>query len=237
MPSNIHPTNQVWDVVYLHSSDHNRTNNGEDIKTPTDHSQEEKNKLTSITVSQILYALHHIVKKKNKNDRWSATDYHQPDMGRKKGGKDAAWCNPREDYQASRLNNIFFPKPCQTFCCLWAARHPLQPHSMKYLSLYGRKQPLWSWYRPSHFSAVTLIHPPVCELNVYSLSLPCQRWDQRLWRVTHTSTMLLLGLHESTTQTADSGPGSNCTSDLISYKRWYERCKWRRCEAITVVYT
>lgn len=72
--------------------------------------------------------------------------------------------------------------PCQTFSRLWAVRQPLQPHSMKHLSLYGRKLPLWSGYRPSDSSEVTLIHAPVCELNVYSLSVPCQRWDLCLWR-------------------------------------------------------
>lgn len=63
-----------------------------------------------------------------------ASNCHHPDTGRKKGGRDAAWCNPSEGHHASRLNNVF-PMPCQTFSCLWAARQPLQPHSMKHLSL------------------------------------------------------------------------------------------------------
>lgn len=55
-------------------------------------------------------------------------------LGGKKGGRDAAWCNPSEDHHVSRLNNVF-PMACQTFCLLWAARQPLQPHCMKHLSL------------------------------------------------------------------------------------------------------
>lgn len=79
-----------------------------------------------------------LLKKKNNTQTTCvflpASNCHHPDTGRKKGGRDAAWCNPSEGHHASRLNNVF-PMPCQTFSRLWAARQPLQPHSMKHLSL------------------------------------------------------------------------------------------------------
>lgn len=134
------------------------------------------------------------------------------------GGRDAAWCNPSEGHHASRLNNVF-PMPCQTFSRLWAARQPLQPHSMKHLSLC--------------MVGNSLFDPDIAP------QIP-QRWHlyTRLyvsWMFTSSRYLVSgetcvcvcvwggasLGLHESTTHTADSGPRSNCTSDLISYKLCY----------------
>lgn len=91
--------------------------------------------IASITIYVILYALHHAIKTTtHRQPEGLSTSCHHPDTGRKKGGRHAAWCNPSEGHHTSRLNNVF-PMPCQTFSSLWGARQPLQPHSMKHLSL------------------------------------------------------------------------------------------------------
>lgn len=149
-----------------------------------------------------------------------ASNCHHPDTVRKKGGRFAAWCNSSEGHHASRLNNVF-PMPCQTFSCRWAATQPLQSHSMKHLSLCMVRNSLfdldttpqipqrWHSYRRLYVSWMfTSSMYLVSEACVYGRGwltpLLCFPWFT--WINTHCRLR----------------PRSNCTSDLISHKRWYE---------------
>ena len=103
--------------------------NGKDIKTPAD-SLIRKTIRGSPTLHQLQFlsfSLHYIMPFKKQHTHTHTHTHTQTTCvfstsqqtaiiltrGGKKGGRDAAWCNPSEGHHASRLNNVF-PMPCQT---------------------------------------------------------------------------------------------------------------------------
>lgn len=143
-------------------------------------------------------------------------------LGGKKRGRFIAWCNPTEGHHASRLNNVS-PMPCQTFSRRWAARQPLQPHSMKHLSLCMVRNSLfdpdttpqipqrWHSYRRLYVSWM------------FTSSLYLVSGEACVYRCGWLTLLLCLPWFTWINNT-DCGlrPWSNCTSDLIAYQRWYE---------------
>lgn len=158
---------------------------------------------------------------------------HHPDTGRKKkGGRDAAWCNPSEDHHASRLNNVF-PMPCQTFSRLWAARQPLQPHSMKHPSFSVRSEtaslirisPL-RFLRGDTRSYVSWMFTSSLYLVSGETCVCGRAGDSHRYYASPRFTWI---------NNTDCGlrPRSNCTSDLISHKTLvWSTAEGRWCKVI-----